>query len=123
MSISEGLIKTAKKILEQKLTAVQIFPGSPKSYFPGTKHTEADFKAMQNLNIPKFVHINYFVNPANDTAVIPKSIAENMIFCDKSTYGWHILIDGDANKGKAVAFVFFLESDHIRNLCTTGRTP
>jgi len=83
ISIKDGLTKTAKEIKDKKLSAVQIFPGSPKSYFPGEKHTNEDFNAMKNLNIPKFVHINYFVNPAGDNAVIPKSIAENMIFCDK----------------------------------------
>jgi len=83
ISISDGLIKTAKKITEQKLSAVQIFPGSPRNYFPGAKHTIHDFKAMKKLNIPKFVHINYFVNLSGDNPVIPKSIAENMIFCDK----------------------------------------
>jgi len=83
ISIGKGLIQTAKNIVNEKMTAVQIFPGSPKSYFPGTKHTVQDFLAMTNLNIPKFVHINYFVNLADDKPVIPKSIAENMIFCDK----------------------------------------
>lgn len=83
ISISKGLIQTAKNIVNEKMTAVQIFPGSPKSYFPGTKNSDSDFKAMQSLNIPKFVHINYFVNLANDTEVIPKSIAENLIFADR----------------------------------------
>jgi len=83
ISISGGLKKTAKAITEQKLSAVQIFPGSPRSYFPGTKYTEEDFSAMKNINIPKFVHINYFVNLAGDNPVTPKSVAENMIFADK----------------------------------------
>jgi len=83
ISIKDGLTKTAKEIKDKKLSAVQIFPGSPKSYFPGEKHTQSDFDAMKNLNIPKFVHINYFVNPAGENPVIPKSIAENMVFCDK----------------------------------------
>lgn len=83
VSISGGLKDTVKRIKEQKMTAVQIFPGSPKSYFPGTKHTEDDFLTMTNLNIPKFVHINYFVNLCGDKEVIQKSVAENMIFCDK----------------------------------------
>ena len=81
ISIKDGLTKTAKEIKDKKLSTVQIFPGSPKSYFPGEKHTQSDFDAMKN--IPKFVHINYFVNPAGENPVIPKSIAENMIFCDK----------------------------------------
>lgn len=83
ISINGGLVKTASNIVNEKMTAVQIFPGSPKSYFPGTKFTAADFKAMMDLTIPKFVHSNYFINLANDTAVIPKSIEENLIFCDK----------------------------------------
>jgi endonuclease IV len=83
ISISKGLTKTAQAIKEQKMSAVQIFPGSPKSYFPGTKHTQEDFDAMKNLNIPKFVHINYFVNLCGDKEVIIKSVAENLSFCDK----------------------------------------
>ncbi|NPV13106.1 MAG: TIM barrel protein [Ignavibacteria bacterium] len=83
ISISGGLVKTASNIVNKKMTAVQIFPGSPKSYFPGTKYTEADFNAMKKLNIPVFVHSNYFINLADDKPVIPKSIEENLKFCDK----------------------------------------
>jgi len=83
ISIAKGLTQTSKNIINQKMTAVQIFPGSPKNYFPGTKFTSTDYKAMLELNIPKFVHSNYFINLANDTAVIPKSIEENLKFCDK----------------------------------------
>lgn len=102
ISISKGLTQTAKNIIKEKMTAVQIFPGSPKSYFPGTKHTDADFKAMQNLNIPKFVHINYFVNLANDTPVIPKSISENLAFADNigaTGLVIHMGSNKDTNKG------------------------
>ena len=83
ISISDGLTKTAEAIKEQNMTAVQIFPGSPRNYFPGAKHTIDDFMAMKNLNIPKYVHINYFVNLCGDKEVIQESIAKNMIFCDQ----------------------------------------
>lgn len=83
ISISGGFIKTAKNIIEEKMTAVQIFPGSPKSYFPGTKYTIEDYEALKKLNIPKFVHINYLINLADNKPVIPKSLEENLKFCDK----------------------------------------
>lgn len=82
ISISGGLVKTAHSIKQQKLSAVQIFPGSPRTYFP-SKFSISDFEAFQNLNIPKFVHINYLVNPASDKPVLPKAIAENLQFCDQ----------------------------------------
>jgi len=104
ISISDGLIKTSKNIKEQKLSAVQIFPGSPKSYFPGTKHTIDDFLSMSNLNIPKFVHINYFVNLCGDKEVIQKSIAENMIFCDRiNANGLVIHMGSEKNKSKGMS--------------------
>jgi len=82
ISINGGLSKTAKIIKEQHLSSVQIFPGSPRSYFP-SKHSTSDLEDFTNLNIPKFVHSNYLINPAGDKEVIPKSIAENLFFCDK----------------------------------------
>lgn len=82
ISISGGLVKTAQSIKQQKMSAVQIFAGSPRTYFP-SKFTQNDFEAFQNLNIPKFVHINYLVNPASDKPVLPKAIAENLQFCDQ----------------------------------------
>lgn len=82
ISISGGLVKTAQSIKQQKLSAVQIFAGSPRTYFP-SKFTQNDFETFQNLNIPKFVHINYLVNPASDKPVLPKAIAENLQFCDR----------------------------------------
>jgi endonuclease IV len=57
---------------------------------------------MQNLNIPKFVHINYFVNLANDTPVIPKSISENLAFADNigaTGLVIHMGSNKDTNKG------------------------
>lgn len=83
ISIDKGLTETAKNIVKEKMTATQIFPGNPRNYFPGNKHTDADLNAMKNLNIPIFVHSNYFINLADDKLVIPKSIMENIIFSDK----------------------------------------
>ena len=74
ISISEGLVKTAKNIIKEKMTAVQIFPGSPKSYFPGTKYTSVDFKAMMYFTITKIVHSNYLINISDDKSVIQNSI-------------------------------------------------
>ena len=102
-SISNGLKKTAQLIKEQKLTAVQIFPGSPRSYFPGTKHTLEDFMAMKSLNIPKFVHINYFVNLCGDKEVIQESIAQNMLFYDRiNADGLVIHMGSEKDIGKGV---------------------
>jgi len=104
ISISDGLIKTAEKIKEQKMTAVQIFPGSPRNYFPGKKHTIYDYIAMSNLNIPKFVHINYFVNLCGEKEIIQKSIAENMLFCDRiGAEGLVIHMGSEKNKAKGMS--------------------
>ena len=81
LSMSKGLKVTADEAKLHKLGAVQIFPGSPRSYFP-SNHTNENIQAMKHLNIPKFVHINYYVNLASDKAVLPKSLAENLNFCD-----------------------------------------
>lgn len=125
ISIANGLIKTAKEITEKKLSAVQIFPGSPKSYFPSEKHTTADYDAMKKLNIPKFVHINYFVNPAGDNPVISKSIAENMIFCDKINADGLVIHMGSNKKideGMA-ATVFNIKESIDKFINMTGNKP
>lgn len=125
ISIGDGLTKTAKNILNEKLTAVQIFPGSPKNYFPGTKYTTNDFNAMKNLNIPKFVHINYFVNLANDIPVIPKSISENMIFCDKiGATGLVVHMGSNKNKKEGMLLTMSNINDAIQKYKeTTGTSP
>jgi deoxyribonuclease-4 len=106
ISIGDGLTKTAQSIRKQNLTAVQIFPGSPRSYFPGTNHTIDDYLAMSNLNIPKFVHINYYVNLCGENEVIQKSIAENMLFCDRINADGLVIhmgsYAGAAGKGLAI---------------------
>lgn len=81
ISISGGLIKCSETIKEQKLSSVQIFPGSPRSYYPSSHSNEA-FEAFKSLKIPKFVHINYFVNPASDNKNNVPSLVENLKFCD-----------------------------------------
>jgi deoxyribonuclease IV len=81
-SISGGLNNAVKTAKEEELSAIQIFPGSPRNYFP-SNHTEENIELMKNLDIPKYVHINYFVNLASDKPVIPKSISENLKFCDE----------------------------------------
>jgi deoxyribonuclease IV len=81
ISISGGLTKCAQTIKEQKLSSVQIFPGSPRSYYPST-HSEDALESFRNLKIPKFVHINYFVNPASDNKNNLPSLEQNLLFCD-----------------------------------------
>lgn len=82
ISISDGLSKSAQFCKTEKLSAVQIFAGSPRTYFP-SKHSLADLADFKNLNIPKFVHSNYLINPASDKPVLPKAIADNLKFCDE----------------------------------------
>lgn len=125
ISIKDGLTKTVQKIKEQNMTAVQIFPGSPRSYFPGTKNTIEDFMAMKNLNIPKFVHINYFVNLCGDKEVIQKSIAENMIFCDKiNADGLVIHMGSEKNKNKGMTqTVFNIKESYKKYKEITGNEP
>ena len=81
LSISKGLKVVAEEAKLQKLGAIQIFPGSPRSYFPSS-HTNENVQAMRHLNIPIYVHINYYVNLASDKPVLPKSLADNLNFCD-----------------------------------------
>jgi deoxyribonuclease-4 len=80
ISISKGLSEAAKNVIKEKMTAVQIFPGSPRTYFPGKV---SDFESFKTLNVPKFVHINYLVNLADSKPVIFKSIAENLKFSEQ----------------------------------------
>ena len=81
ISISGGLQNVVNEAKKQKLSAIQIFPGNPRSYFPSS-HTNENIQTMKSLNIPVFVHINYFVNLASDKPVLPKSLADNLNFCD-----------------------------------------
>jgi deoxyribonuclease IV len=81
VSIAGGLSKAVQTARQENLTALQIFPGSPRNYFP-SNHTEDNLQAMRDLAIPKFVHINYFVNLAADKPMIPKSLAQNLEFCE-----------------------------------------
>lgn len=82
ISISDGFSKSAQFCKIEKLSAVQIFAGSTRTYFP-SKHSPADLADFKNLNIPKFVHSNYLINPASDKPVLPKAIADNLKFCDE----------------------------------------
>jgi len=81
LSISKGLKIAAEQAKIEKLGSIQIFPGSPRSYFP-SNHTNENVQAMKELRIPIFVHINYYVNLASDKPVLPKSLADNLNFCD-----------------------------------------
>ena len=125
ISISDGLTKTAETIKEQKLTAVQIFPGSPRNYFPGSKHTIQDFLAMKNLDIPKYVHINYFVNLCGDKEVIQKSISDNMIFCDKiNASGLVIHMGSHKDEGKGMSqTVWNIKESYKKYEEETGNEP
>ena len=124
-SISNGLIQTVKEIKEEGMTSVQIFAGSPRNYFPSTKHTFDDFLAMSNLNIPKFVHINYFVNLCGDKEVIQDSIAKNMIFCDEINADGLVIHMGshkDVEQGMSKTFENILFARKKYNELT-GETP
>jgi deoxyribonuclease IV len=79
LSISEGLKKTAEFIKLNNINVVQIFSGSPRTYYPSKNENQRIF--LKELNCLKFVHINYLVNLAKDNASVPKSIVENIKFC------------------------------------------
>jgi len=98
LSISKGLKVVAEQAISEKLGAIQIFPGSPRSYFPSS-HTNENIQALKHLNIPKYVHINYYVNPASDKAVLPKSLADNLNFCD-SINASGLIIHMGSNKNR-----------------------
>ena len=125
-SISKGLIQTVKEIKEEELSCVQIFAGSPRSYFPSEKYTIDDFIHMSNLNIPKFVHINYFVNLCGDKEVIQESISKNMIFCDKINADGlviHMGSEKDIEKGmsKTLENLLFAKKKYVEEIGEESR--
>lgn len=65
---------------KENLGSLQLFSGSPRSYFP-SNWTEDRINKLKDLNISKFVHINYFVNIANNAPIVFKSIVKNLEFC------------------------------------------
>lgn len=97
-SISKGLYSVALEVNKLKLSAIQIFSGNPRNYFPSV-HTNENLKAFNELNIPKFVHMNYLLNLSNSIPVIPTSIAQNLKFCDDiNASGLIIHMGSNSNK-------------------------
>jgi deoxyribonuclease-4 len=81
VSTAGGLNESIKVAKFEKLTAIQIFAGSPRTYFP-SKHALENINSMKNIGIPVFVHSNYLINLADNKPVLPKAIADNLLFCD-----------------------------------------
>lgn len=98
VSISGGLMNVTNQVTLEKLSTIQIFPGNPRNYFP-SNHTNENIQSIKKLKIPIFVHINYFVNLASDKPVLPKSLSENLNFCDAINASGLIIHMG-SNKNK-----------------------
>jgi len=114
VSISKALNEVAKTVKNQGLKSIQIFSGNPRTYFPSKF---VDVKPIKDLTIPKYVHINYLVNLADNKPVIQKSLIENLQFCD-SINADGLVVHMGSNENKVNGMLYTI--DNIRQAYKTG---